>query len=99
MAKLLKKMRGAEERKRGAQFKVVMAFKSSPDSDPILAEGILRGWITEEPMAKIIPGFPFRSVFYVPELGKTLGELSMEEESKVAHRRMALSKLILELKK
>ena len=96
---LEEKMKEAPAGKRGAQFRVTLAFKKSPAAKPILSDGILRGRITEKPMAKIIPGFPFRSLFYVEELGKTLGELSMKEESRVAHRRIAIAKILAELMK
>jgi len=96
---LFEKMKGVPRDKRGAQFKVVVALKISKDNDPILAEGSLRGQIEEEVKSSIIPGFPFRSVFYLESIGKTLGEVTMEEEAKIAHRRMALNQLILEFLK
>lgn len=96
---LFEKMRGIPKEKRGAQFRVVTAFKAFNDKSSILAEGILRGWITEKPTIKIIPGFPFRSLFYVDEIGKTLGDLTMEDESRVAHRRIAIAKLLPEFLK
>ena len=61
--------------------------------------GILRGRIAEKPLAKIIPGFPFRSIFYLEEIGKTLGEVTMEEESKIAHLRIAIAEILDELMK
>lgn len=97
---LLEKLAGAPRDQRGAQFRVVIALKPDAAAVPILAEGVMRGRITEGLRAKIIPGFPFRSVFYVEALGKTLGELSLEEESQfAAHRRMALNQLTEELRK
>jgi len=62
-----------------------------------LFEGILRGFIMEKPIG-IIPGFPFRSLFYLPKIGKVLGELSMEEEAKIAHRKRAMEKAMPLLK-
>ncbi len=89
----LVKLKDIPEKNRGAQFRVVMAFKENKESKVITAEGILRGRITERIVGKIIPGFPFRSIFYIPEARKVLGELNMDEEAKIAHRRIALKKL------
>ncbi|MFC1756757.1 non-canonical purine NTP pyrophosphatase [Patescibacteria group bacterium] len=89
----LTKMEGVSWAKRGAQFTVVMALKII-GQDIMFAEGFIRGILTTEPKAKIIPGYPYRSIFYVPSLGKTLGELTMKEEARVAHRKDALLKLM-----
>jgi inosine/xanthosine triphosphate pyrophosphatase family protein len=53
----------------------------------------------EKPIEKIIPGYPFRSLFYVPEIDKVLGELTMREEARVAHRKKALEKALPIIKK
>ncbi len=91
---VLNKLKGVPREKRGAQFKVVMALKFPAEDNVLTSEGILHGYLTEESRAKIIPGYPFRSLFYVPEIGKTLGELTMEEEAKIAHRKKALQKFL-----
>ncbi|MEK7478506.1 MAG: non-canonical purine NTP pyrophosphatase [Patescibacteria group bacterium] len=90
----LTKLKGVPLEKRGAQFRVVIAFKKNPKSKIVTAEGILRGIILEKPGAKIVPGFPFRSLFYLPEIDKVLGEATMEDEAKIAHRRIAIKKLL-----
>lgn len=95
----LKKMKGVPQEKRDAQLRVVIAFKLNKEAVPITTEGTLRGRITEKPMAEIIPGYPFRSIFYVPAIDKVLAELSMAEEAKIAHRKMALEKLIPKIRK
>lgn len=90
----LAKLKDAPFEKRRAQFRVVIAFKKSPKDKIVTAEGILRGIILEKPAVKIIPGFPFRSLFYLPEIDKVLGEATMEDEAKIAHRRIAIAKLL-----
>jgi len=90
----LQKLSGVPPESRGAQFRVVMALRKSSQDKVITAEGLLRGSILEKPMAKIIPGFPFRSLFYVREIGKTLGEMDMAEEAIIGHRKQAISKLL-----
>ena len=93
----LEKLKGVPEEKRGAQFRVALALRLD-DKNTLISEGVLRGLITEKPSEKIIPGFPFRSLFYVPDLGRVLGELAMEEEAKIAHRRIALKNLFEKVK-
>jgi len=90
----LNKLKGVPYEKRGAQFRVVMAYREKLDGKLIIGEGIQRGIILEKPAAKIIPGFPFRSLFYVSELGKTLGEATMQEEAKIAHRIIAIRNIL-----
>lgn len=90
---ILEKLKGVPCEKRGAQLRCVIALAFPGEEKIHLAEGILRGTIVENPTG-IIPGFPFRSVLYLPSIGKILGELSIEEETKVAHRKKAMEKII-----
>ena len=93
----LDKLGGLPKEKRGAQLRCSIAISFPGEEKIHLFEGILRGFITEKPIG-IIPGFPFRSLFYLPEIGKVLGELTMEEEAKIAHRKKAMEEAIPLLK-
>ncbi|HJN62161.1 MAG TPA: non-canonical purine NTP pyrophosphatase [Candidatus Parcubacteria bacterium] len=93
----LKKLQGVPLEKRGAQLRVVIAL--SINKEIKLFEGVIRGVIIEKPIKKIIPGYPFRTLFYIPEIKKVLGELTMEEETKIAHRKKALEKALPIIKK
>ena len=95
----LKKLENVPVDKRGAQFRVVMALKFPNDENIFFGEGIMRGFLTEKPIEKIIPGYPFRSLFYNPDVDKIIGELTMEEEAKIAHRKDALKILLPHLLK
>ncbi|MDD3399981.1 MAG: non-canonical purine NTP pyrophosphatase [Candidatus Pacebacteria bacterium] len=88
----IKKLEGVPMKKRGAQLKVAVAI--SIDGKVDLFDGVLRGVITEKPEASIIPGFPFRSMFYLPEMAKVLGDMTMEEEAEIAHRKQAIKKAL-----
>jgi len=90
----LQKLKGVPYEKRTAQFRVAMAYQASRYDKAVTAEGILRGIILEKVAAPIIPGFSFRSLFFVSEIKKTLGEMNIEEEARVAHRRKAIEKLM-----
>lgn len=93
----LDKLKGVPEEKRGAQLRVVIAVAINKEIKTF--EGILRGVITEKPVSEIIPGYPFRAIFYLPEINKVLGELTMAEEAKVAHRIKAFKEALPMIKK
>jgi len=87
--KLLKNMEGIPWEKRKARFRCVIAIVS-PKGKRYIAEGILEGYITLE--AKGNEGFGYDPVFYIPEKGKTLAEMSLEEKNSLSHRGKALQK-------
>lgn len=95
----LKKLQGVPKEKRGAQFRAVIAIALPKEKKVNFFEGILRGFITEDIKTPVIPGFPFRSIFFLPEKGKVLAQLTPEEEAAVSHRQIALreAKPILEM--
>ncbi len=88
----LQKLKGVPLEKRGAQLRAVIAFARPGNEEICLFEGILRGYVTEKAEAPIIPGFPFRSILFIPKINKVLGELSAEEEAAISHRKKALEK-------
>jgi XTP/dITP diphosphohydrolase len=49
------------------------------------------GRITEEPQGS--GGFGYDPIFFLPEIGKTFAELSLDEKNKISHRGAALKKL------
>lgn len=95
----LEKLSGIPYEKRGAQFRVVMALKFPGDGNIFFGEGVMKGFLMEKPIAKIIPGYPFRSLFFNPEINKVIGEMTMEEEAQIGHRKQALQKLLPEFLK
>lgn len=88
--KLLKEMEGLPKRKRGAQFKCVIAMVF-PDGREIITEGSCRGRIGLKEEGK--RGFGYDPVFYLPSYGKTMAELTVEEKNRISHRGKALRKL------
>lgn len=88
----LQKLQGVPKEKRGAQLRAVIAIAIPGEEKISFFEGVLRGFITEKIAATIIPGFPFRSILYVPERGRVLAEMTAEEEAAISHRKKALEK-------
>jgi XTP/dITP diphosphohydrolase len=87
--KLLRLLEGAPAERRGARFVCVIAL-AFPDGRERIVEGELRGRITESQAG--VGGFGYDPVFYVPEAGRTLAELTADEKNRISHRRRALDK-------
>ena len=77
--------------RRTARFITVAAI-ASPSGEVQVAEGQLQGVITEEPAGA--QGFVLlMTMFFVPELGKTLAELSPDEKNRISHRAKAFTQV------
>ena len=87
--KLLQEMRGVPEGQRQARFRTVIAFAS--DAGLQTVEGVCDGEITTAPRGD--GNFGYDPVFYVPEVGKTMAEMSLEEKNRISHRGRGLQKL------
>lgn len=87
VAYLLGRLEGVPWEKRTARFRCVIAV-ATPEGRIELGSGECRGVITLEPRGE--EGFGYDPVFYLPELGKTFAELSLESKSKVSHRGKAV---------
>lgn len=108
IAYCLKRMRGVPRNKRTAQFRTVIALgipkglalhpqgQALSDNSIELFEGTLQGVILEKPAPLRIEGFPFESLFYIPEWKKVLGEIhQLPAEKKrhlLTHRERAVEK-------
>jgi len=88
--RLLDELKGVPESKRGARFHCTMVLYPRPgsDSDFVATEGYLYGRIATIPVGT--NGFGYDPVFYIPELGKTVAELSSDEKNRISHRYRAL---------
>ena len=93
----LKRLRGVPWPKRKAQFRVIIALAIS-GKEVLISEGKLKGIILTKPRGKLIPGYPFRPIFYLPKHRKSFSELSFKEEVKIGHRRKPIKKLLSFLK-
>lgn len=88
--KLLREMEGIPTSKRGARFKCVMALVST-DGKEAVTEGICRGRIGFKEVGK--RGFGYDPLFILPNYGKTMAQLSIEEKNRISHRGKALRKM------
>ena len=86
---LLSKLRGVPWEERSARFRCVIAIASERKVIG-LCEGVCEGIISFE--AEGDQGFGYDPVFYLPELDRTMAELTLEEKNKVSHRAKAAEK-------
>jgi XTP/dITP diphosphohydrolase len=89
--KVLRELSGVPENQRGARFRCCMVLRH-PDGREFFTEGVLSGRITRTPKGE--GGFGYDPIFFLPEKGKTMAELSLEEKNKVSHRHLALVKML-----
>lgn len=94
------RMDGIPLSRRQAQLRVVLAFAFGTDSI-VTAEAAVKGIVPLQPSMRRTPGFPYRSILYLPELGKYYdhAELTTEETETYNHRKQALEKLKPEMQK
>jgi XTP/dITP diphosphohydrolase len=86
---LLNKLKDVPEKQRTAQFRCVIAI-AEPHGRVELFSGVCRGIITAAPRGN--NGFGYDPIFYLPELKKTMAELTLEEKNHISHRARAAEK-------
>jgi XTP/dITP diphosphohydrolase len=91
----IQQMIGVLPEKRGAQLRLVLALVI-PDGKIFTSEAKVRGMIAQKPADKFSPGFPFRSLLFLPEINKFYNELTLtpEENERYNHRKKPLMKLL-----
>jgi XTP/dITP diphosphohydrolase len=88
--KLLRELAGVPRERRTARFLTVAAF-ALPSDGVRVAQGTLEGVIAEEASGTL--GFGYDPVFLIPELGKTLAQLSANQKNIISHRAKAFAKM------
>jgi XTP/dITP diphosphohydrolase len=88
--KLLHELNGVPLEQRGARFLTVVAIVRPANEQVETVEGVLNGVIAQRPAGS--GGFGYDPVFVVPELGKTLAELTPSEKNRISHRAQAFVK-------
>lgn len=86
---LLSKLKNIPELNRTAQFRCVIAI-AEPDGGVKLCDGVCRGIIIDKPRG--FNGFGYDPIFLIPELGKTMAELTLGEKNRISHRAQAAEK-------
>jgi XTP/dITP diphosphohydrolase len=85
---LLEEMRHVPWQSRTARFRCVIAL-AAPDGTLLgQAEGVCEGMIALEPAG--LGGFGYDPVFYLPERGLTMAQLTPAEKKQISHRGRAI---------
>lgn len=93
IAYAMERMAGIPKARRGARFRTVVAF-ATPEGEATTQEADLPGRIAEAVHPKRVRGYPFRSIFFLPDIGKYAVELTDEEQERLSHRRRAFTALL-----
>ncbi len=87
---LLRALEGIPTEQRTARFRCTVALVL-PDGREFLREGLCEGLITDKPRGRA--GFGYDPIFLIPELDRTMAELSPEEKNRISHRARAAAAL------
>lgn len=87
--KLLGELEGVPDESRRAHYHCTMVFIAP--NIKVSFDGICNGYIAVEPKGK--NGFAYDPIFYIPEKGKTMAELSDYEKNQYSHRGRAVRKV------
>ncbi len=92
---LLNNMKDIPWENRAGRFRSTIAI-ATPGGAVSTVEGSVEGMVIFEPRGD--GGFGYDPIFYVPSLGKTTSEMSMEEKNTISHRARASQKALILLR-
>ncbi|MCX7798959.1 MAG: RdgB/HAM1 family non-canonical purine NTP pyrophosphatase [Fimbriimonadales bacterium] len=90
MRRILEQLCDVPEERRTARFRVWVAL-AGPDGTLEAVEGVREGRIACEPAGE--GGFGYDPIFFLPDLGCTMAQLTADQKHATSHRGMALAKL------
>ena len=93
---LIHRLNGVADEKRSARFVCVIAAVL-PDGRTLSVRDTMEGRIAYEPAGE--EGFGYDPILFLPEVGKTSAEITMEEKNKISHRGKALRAMKARLEK
>ena len=96
IAHLLRKLENIADEHRQARFRCVIAL-ARPGMEVQLHWGECRGRILREPRGR--RGFGYDPIFYLPELGRTMAELTSDEKNRISHRAEAARRALAALER
>ncbi|AUI70735.1 XTP/dITP diphosphatase [Companilactobacillus alimentarius] len=90
-AKLLSELGGVPKDKRTARFVSTLVFANPKNEHDLVVEGEVKGLIGTLPQGD--DGFGYDPLFYLPELDKTMAQITVDQKNQISHRGNALKKL------
>jgi XTP/dITP diphosphohydrolase len=91
---LLVNLQGVPPSRRSARYRCVLAAALNGECIAV-AHGTVEGMLLDAPQGN--GGFGYDPLFYVPELHRTMADISLEEKYKISHRGHALRRLLTQL--
>ena len=88
--RLLQELEGVAPGLRTAAFQCALCL-AAPSGQAVVEVGSCHGTVTTEPRGTA--GFGYDPVLFVPELGRTLAEVSLAEKAHVSHRAQAFARM------
>ncbi len=86
---ILDRLEGDENR--GARYVAVIVYVDTASGQEESVEGKCEGVIHDRPEGE--GGFGFDPIFYLPDYGKTMAQLPLDEKNKISHRAKAIEKI------
>ncbi len=96
MARILELLRDVPEQKRTARFRCCIALTQPSALSTQLFEATCEGRIAQQPSGK--GGFGYDPIFFLPQLGCTMADLTPEQKHAISHRGKVLGMLTRHLK-
>ena len=92
IAKLLEEMKDIEKDNRSAHFVCTMTLVA-PDGKKLHTQvGKIEGYIDTKPSGT--HGFGYDPLFFIPELNKTIADMTLKEKNTLSHRARALKPMV-----
>lgn len=91
ISKLLGELDGVENSKRNAFFTCTMTLVKPDGKILYTCVGEIHGFIAQEPSGT--HGFGYDPLFFIPELNKTMADLTLQEKNTYSHRAKALMQM------
>ncbi len=92
ISKLLGELENVPKSQRDAYFICTMTLVS-PNGEKLHTQiGKIDGYIDEKPSG--VHGFGYDPIFFIPELNKTMADMTMEEKNTLSHRARALRPMV-----
>jgi len=88
----------AERRIARLRAAAVLIYRAHGETIERIAEAAQEGIIADHCYHEIRPGFPYRSVLFLPARGRFLAELSEEEAAHLSQRKVAMEELAGDLR-
>lgn len=92
ISKLLGELEGVPKEKRTAHFECTMTLVAPDGTTLHQHTGRIDGYIDEKPSGE--HGFGYDPLFFIPELNKTMADLTLEEKNTLSHRARALMPMV-----